>query len=196
MQLKRPAPFLARGFGGMAAVAVLVCLATGACVPPAPQPTAPPPAPPPAAPAPAPVAPPPAVTETPAPTDQNWMDASQTPGDWRYRSAGATTRASFSEAAGTPLFEMVCERGGQVLLLRQGTGGAGGGAMRILTETAERSLPATAREGAMAAQLGARDPLLDAMALSKGRFGVEVAGLPTLYLPAWPEVTRVVEDCR
>jgi len=125
------------------------------------------------------------------------MDAAQTPGDWRYRSAGATTRASFGlatgGAAGAPLFEMVCETGGQVLLLRQGTGG---GAMRILTETTERTLPATAREGASAAQLTARDPLLDAMAFSKGRFAVEVTGLPMLFLPAWPEVTRVVEDCR
>ena len=42
----------------------------------------------------------------------------------------------------------------------------------------------------------ARDPLLDAMAFSKGRFALEVAGLPTLYVPSYPEVTRVIEDCR
>jgi hypothetical protein len=68
--------------------------------------------------------------------------------------------------------------------------------MRILTETTERTLSVAPREGASAAQLGARDPLLDAMAFSKGRFAVEVTGLPMLYLPAWPEVTRVIEDCR
>ena len=44
--------------------------------------------------------------------------------------------------------------------------------------------------------LSPRDPLLDAMAFSRGRFMVEVPGLPTLYLPAWPEVARVIEDCR
>jgi hypothetical protein len=104
-----------------------------------------------------------------------------------------TGRASFGQASGAPLFEMVCEGSGQVLLLRQGNGGA---AMRIMAETTERTLPATAREGAMAATLPARDTLLDAMAFSKGRFAVEVAGLPTLFLPAWPEVTRVIEDCR
>ena len=187
---ERRAPFLAGRFGGLAAVAVLVCLATGACVPPAPAPT---PAPAPQA-APAPAPPPSApVAEMPTPPPANWMDAPATPGDWHYRSTGATTRTSFGEAAGAPSFEMVCERGGQVVLLRQGTGGA---AMRILTETIERTLPATAREGAMAAAIPARDPLLDAMAFSKGRFAVEIAGLPTLFLPAWPEVTRVVEDCR
>ncbi|MGE5953581.1 MAG: hypothetical protein ACM308_08200 [Qipengyuania vulgaris] len=41
-----------------------------------------------------------------------------------------------------------------------------------------------------------KSPLLDAMALTKGRFAVETPGLPTLYLPAWAEVTRVIEDCR
>jgi hypothetical protein len=68
--------------------------------------------------------------------------------------------------------------------------------MRILAETTARSIPATQRQGATAAQLAARDPLLDAMAFSKGRFAVDVPGLPPLYLPAWPEVTRVIEDCR
>jgi len=38
--------------------------------------------------------------------------------------------------------------------------------------------------------------LLDAMALARGRFAVEVAGYPALYLPNWAEVARVVEDCR
>ena len=117
----------------------------------------------------------------------------QTPGDWRYRPAGGSSRASFGDGNGPALFEMACERGGQVLLLRQGLGGS---AMRILTETTERTLPATQREGATVGQLAARDPLLDAMAFSKGRFAVEVAGLPTLFVPAWPEVTRVIEDCR
>jgi hypothetical protein len=34
------------------------------------------------------------------------------------------------------------------------------------------------------------------MAYSRGRFMVETAGLPALYLPSWPEVTRVVDDCQ
>jgi len=38
--------------------------------------------------------------------------------------------------------------------------------------------------------------LLDAMALSKGRFAVELEGEAALYLPAWAEVSRVIEDCR
>ncbi|MDG2003332.1 MAG: hypothetical protein P8J20_08375 [Novosphingobium sp.] len=48
----------------------------------------------------------------------------------------------------------------------------------------------------IAVTLPASDPLLDAMAFSRGRFAVETAGLPTLYVPSWPEVSRVIEDCR
>ena len=71
--------------------------------------------------------------------------------------------------------------------------------MRILTETATRILTAQNTGGQLpmvATTLNANDRLLDAMALSKGRFAVEVPGLPTLYIPSWAEVTRVIEDCR
>jgi hypothetical protein len=50
--------------------------------------------------------------------------------------------------------------------------------------------------GWVTAWIAPRDPLLDAMAFSRGRFRVEVAKLPPLYLPSWPEVSRVIEDCR
>ena len=53
--------------------------------------------------------------------------------------------------------------------------------------------PATAQ---LIAELPRTDPLLDAIAFSRGRFAVSVSGTPALVLPAWPELTRVVEDCR
>lgn len=56
--------------------------------------------------------------------------------------------------------------------------------------------PAAGKPGWITARLGPRDPLLDQMAFSRGRFTLEVAGLPALYLPSWPEVSRVIEDCR
>jgi hypothetical protein len=68
-------------------------------------------------------------------------------------------------------------------------------AMIVRTQTLSRTL-ASSQPGQLAAALPARDPLLDAMAFSKGRFAVEAAGLPTLYIPSWTEVSRVVEDCR
>ena len=53
--------------------------------------------------------------------------------------------------------------------------------------------PATAR---ITAQLASTDTLLDALAFSRGRIGVGVSGTPPLVAPAWPEIARVVEDCR
>lgn len=70
--------------------------------------------------------------------------------------------------------------------------------MQVRSETQDRLLPATlSADGAWTvARLAAGDQLLDAIAFSRGRFGLEVPGLPPLVLPAYPELTRVVEDCR
>jgi hypothetical protein len=71
--------------------------------------------------------------------------------------------------------------------------------MRVLTEFQDRALdamPARSDPPTIAARIPTHDPLLDAMAFSKGRFAVEIGGLPTLYAPSWAEVTRVIEDCR
>ena len=181
-----------RGFvlAASASAAALACLMAGACIPPAPEPAplpapeAPPPPPPP------PALPPPAPPPTPA--YDNWMDAPQTPGDWLYRSAGQDRRASFVAPSGAVLFEIICA-GGRMQLMRPGTAPA---PFRVLTETAERDVDAHERSGALVAELSAHDSLLDAMAFSKGRFAVLTGGLPALYLPAWPEVTRVIEECR
>jgi hypothetical protein len=48
----------------------------------------------------------------------------------------------------------------------------------------------------LSADLSSYDSLLDSMASSRGRFVVSVAGQPALVVPPWPEVARVIEDCR
>lgn len=169
-------------------IAALACAAVAACVPP-PAPTPAPAAAPAPAPAPAPVPPP-----APAPPFQgSWMDAPLTPGDWNYQ-AGI---AQFGEPASEPRLTMRCDRtSGTVEIARAGNAAA---PMILRAELAERSVvsvPASSVQPQVIARVPARDPLLDAMAFSKGRFAVEVAGLPTLYVPSYPEVTRVIEDCR
>lgn len=170
-----------------AGATLLAVLALSACVPSVPQPT---PAPMPA-PAPAP-APRPQPQPAPPPPS-NWLDAPQTAGDWRYTPMSGGGRASFVDPAGAVLFDMVCTGARQITLARAG---AGGSSMIVRAEAAERSLPASTANGAATAVLAPTDSLLDAMAFSKGRFAVEATGTAPLYLPAWPEVTRVVEDCR
>ena len=71
--------------------------------------------------------------------------------------------------------------------------------MTILTSHMTRQLVGKVSEtppAGLSVVLTARDPLLDAMAFSRGRFAVEAAGMATLYVPSWPEVSRVIEDCR
>jgi hypothetical protein len=71
--------------------------------------------------------------------------------------------------------------------------------MEITTETTKRTLtsePIGPNINMNAVELDPRDPLLDAMAITKGRIAVGVEGERTLYLPAWVEISRVIEDCR
>jgi len=188
------------------AAAILVASAAG-CVPSAPEPTpAPEPAPAPAPPPP----PPPPVAALPAATYDNWLDAPQTPGDWRYTAEDPVTQATFVAGAGTPnaRLTIICDLGTRrvgIARALEATGAPSGPAeMRIRTETIDRLLqaqpqpqPRARMQGtAPLAELAASDPLLDAMAFTKGRFAVETAGEQTLYVPAYPEISRVIEDCR
>ncbi len=144
-------------------------------------------------------APQPRPTPKPVPVPENWMDAPRTPGTWHYQPVSGGTQALYDDAHGQAAFIMQCDRGmGTIILARPGAAN-GPAPMRVLTETQARLLdarPYAMESPALAARLSARDPLLDAMAFSKGRFAIEIAGLPTLYLPSWTEVSRVIEDCR
>jgi len=152
------------------------------------------------APAPAPVArPAPAPLPAPvaqAPVSDNWMDLPATAGTWRYAPRGTGTEASFWSPAGAPMARLRCIAESRSIVLSLPDSGARQPLVTIRTETATRTLQATLADREMTAALAAGDPLLDAMALSKGRFMVESEGLPPLYLPSHAEVSRVIEDCR
>ena len=132
----------------------------------------------------------------------SWMDAALTPGEWRYRDfgAGMGKRALFSDPADSFYFSLDCvtqPNGPEILFTRTGRPAKRDLAITVRTETAQRVLAAQQSTPALVAvAVAANDPLLDAMALSKGRFAVEVEGEPTLYLPSHAEVSRVIEDCR
>ncbi|MDE2619184.1 MAG: hypothetical protein KGL54_03365 [Sphingomonadales bacterium] len=162
-------------------------LLLGGCVGPT---GAPPPAPPPSVPRPAPTAQP----ATPPPAD--WRDAPQTAGTWRWSAATGRSTASYGLPAASPVASLSCTSPGETILWTSSE--AAGPVPLVVTTTSTRRL-LTAEPvagGGVAVLLPARDPLLDAMAFSRGRFMIEVAGFPALYLPAWPEVSRVIEDCR
>ncbi|AKM11573.1 hypothetical protein AB433_05560 [Croceicoccus naphthovorans] len=166
-------------------------LALSACVPATPVPETMP------APTPTPVA-----TATPAPTPMvqapaSWRDAPITPGDWSYRGDASNSRALFTAPGGQVQFTVACERGGGPMIrLWRPTASSNAPIMTITTTESVESVSASVQNGQAVANVTPRAPLLDSVIFSRGRFAVQVADTPTLYLPSWPEIARVVEDCR
>ena len=174
--------------------ALALTFSVAACIPPAPE----------SAPAPTPAAtaaprPAPVPTPSQAAVHSSWMDVPKSPGDWSYIAGTAGGIAQFGEGASASRLTLRCiPAARQVMVIRHGSGATPPTALTIRTEGATRTLaaaPASDR-ASISVAFAANDPLLDAMALTKGRFAVEAQGLPTLYVPAWAEVTRVIEDCR
>ena len=134
-----------------------------------------------------------------APLSDSWMDAPATPGSWNYDDRGNLTLAVFVTPTRGTAMAIHCDRPSRTIWLIMAGQTGGAPTMVVRTETATRALAAKLDLGEFAnviATLRGDDPLLDAMALSKGRFAVEVQGLPPLIVPSWAEVSRVIEDCR
>lgn len=178
----------------MRAILTLVPLAfVAACVP---RSEPPPPAPPTPTPAPAPVtAPPP-----PPPASADWRDWPVASGDWVYRADARGSVAMFGVPGNDAQFVIRCDRPqGQVYLSRASRPGMPAANATVRTDSTARTLamqPTGAQPAYLAAALAPRDGLLDAMGFSRGRFVIEVPGMPALVVPTWPELTRVVDDCR
>ena len=149
------------------------------------------------------VSPPPAQVATPsprpapAPLAADWRDWPVTPGTWTYREDARGSVAMFGMAGADAVAVLRCDRvGGRVFL---SVAGAAPASMTVRTSSAVRTVPAGATGGVppyLAATFTPADPLLDAMAFSRGRFALSLPGAQPVVVPAWAEVGRVVEDCR
>lgn len=165
----------------------LLLLATG-CAPTTPRPQGS------RTPLPSPMAPGPALPSAPA---ADWRDWPVTPGTWTYAHDERGSLAMFGQPGAGALALLRCDLPNRRLFLSRA--GAVTGPFMVRTSSATRQLPVGATGGEppyAAAMLPATDPLLDAMAFSRGRFTLEQPGQPPLFLPAWAEVGRVIEDCR
>ena len=108
--------------------------------------------------------------------------ATLTPGAWSY-----ARTAEGSEARFGGLFAIRCMAASRLVVLQRFDAPAA--ALTITTDLSSRGIPASRT-------LGASDPLLDAIAFSRGRFLVNGGGVVRLVLPASPEAARAIEDCR
>lgn len=72
-----------------------------------------------------------------------------------------------------------------------------GDSVRFRTSFGEFDVPISAGgESRPAGSLPASSPSLDQLAYSRGRFILLAQGMQTLIVPVWPEIARVIEDCR
>ena len=115
-----------------------------------------------------------------------WEDRARTAGNWTV----ADDSASFGIAGSAPLLNLRCAAPADIIFTYAGVPT---GPMVIRTTTLARTLQ-LAPGGQV--RIPAADPLLDAMIYSRGRFMVSAAGQPDMIIPPWPEMARVVEDCR
>ncbi len=139
------------------------------------------------------------IAQSPVPeittSQSDWRDAEVTPGDWTWRMTDGKSFAQFADGELT----MACDTDSETIaILRKGSLAI---AAPITIETSHGTYllngqPSDAGAPAVELVLDAHSPILDSMKFSRGHFAFETAGLPTLYVPSWPEIARVIEDCR
>jgi hypothetical protein len=124
------------------------------------------------------------------------------PGTWSYHPLPGGSEARFVDTTGTARLVIHCTRATRRVGISP-TSSAPAPTIAVWTTIAMRSLPARFEANAMrvTAELPAFDPMLDAIAFSRGRFAVTLAGgtslvVPALVIPSGPEAARTVEDCR
>lgn len=135
-----------------------------------------------------------AVAVQPAAPTLDWANAPLTPGAWVYHrtASNARSRAVFGRP-GAPLFEVACTNYGNIALFRHG---ATAGSITVRTSSTMRQMAGNALAAGLSISISEDDAVLDAMAFSRGRFSIEGPRVPAIIVPAWPELARVVEDCR
>lgn len=143
-------------------------------------------------PAPAPVARPYVAPPVPAPMPpppSAWSDRAPAPGVWRWRREAGASTATFGESGAAPRIVMRCDLATHRMAIVQPGGTAA--TMTLRATTASKTYPSSAGASGAVATLDPRDAMLDALAFSRGKvmIGDTIA-------PSWPEVARVVEDCR
>lgn len=137
---------------------------------------------------------PPATIQTAA----EWVDRPISKGDWNYRLEPSGSAALFGSSGQAADFIVRCDRAASRILLSRG--GATVGNMTVRATSGLKSFVTQADAqgsiGRAVATLAPQDAHLDAMIFSRGRFLISANNAADLIVPAWPEIARVVEDCR
>jgi hypothetical protein len=137
----------------------------------------------------------PTPADAPAASDLSY--ATPIAGSWAYAATADGSEATFSNASNQPQLTIRCTRSTRrVSILKPAPSAAP--SLWVWTSSQVKSLPATfdSTTSRVSTDLWAYDAFLDAIASSRGRIGFSTSGLAALVVPPWPEVGRVIEDCR
>ncbi|HEX8840743.1 MAG TPA: hypothetical protein VF757_00435 [Sphingomicrobium sp.] len=118
-------------------------------------------------------------------------------GSWSYAITVDGSEATFGTTSALPQLTIHCTKATRRIAISR-PASAVAPFLNVWTSSQSRQLPASFNPmtNRITADVAAYDSLLDAIAFSRGRFGVAVSGAPALVVPAWAEPARVVEDCR
>jgi hypothetical protein len=141
--------------------------------------------------------PPVSVASAQAPAQIALENVQPVSGLWTYQAIAGGSEADFIDSTAAVRLKVRCNRSARtVSVIRTGVPAAAPN-LSVWTTSLSRTVPArflSTKE--LVADLQANDPLLDAIAFSRGRFATAATGAPMVAVPAWPETTRVIEDCR
>ncbi|WP_353228066.1 hypothetical protein [Novosphingobium sp.] len=151
---------------------------------------------------------PPALAPAPG---QDWRDLPLPPGDWLWQPHPTGDEARYGLPGAMPVAVLRCDRATGVIRIALPIDPAQTATMPATMPTGLRSATITTSTttGAVEAEplsidgmptlaitLPAGHRLWDAMAFSRGRVRITIAGTAPVVLPAWSQIGRVVEDCR
>jgi hypothetical protein len=126
-----------------------------------------------------------------------WLDWPVAAGSWIYRRDDRGSIALYGAANADALVTLRCDKGRRTIYLSR-AGGAGS-TITVRTSSSMKALgaqPTGGKPAYIAAEITTTDPILDAMAYSRGRIAIEASPLLSIAIPVWSEIGRVVEDCR
>ena len=131
------------------------------------------------------------------PASTDLATATPIAGNWSYAATADGSEAVFSNTSSFAQLWVHCARSTRrVSIAKPATSAAP--FLNVWTSSLTQSVAASFNPttGRLSIELGALDPLLDAITSSRGRVGFSVANQPALVVPPWAEAARVIEDCR
>lgn len=137
-----------------------------------------------------PVTPPPPQPTSVTPSKADWRDEPATPGTWSWAREGQRSVARFGAKAA-----IACDPASRSVAIELPLEASANQPVTLTATSAKRVLSGVQQGPLFVVSLPASDPLLDAIAFSRGRFMIETGAL-ALYLPSWTEISRAIEDCR